>query len=503
MSDMGRTFRFRVDANLPPLMWLARIHRNAPIVDVTLGTSVQCGDRFFFEGTWAGDGDVAALPTAMTVFGSGIVASGSELLVVTPTHAMSGVFVVDQAGVLSFSNSVVALLAATGLELDRNADYPSRFARVMEGIGNSPIQIPTSTVPIRYHFYRNLRVDEAGDVTEVAKPVEAPFSSYADYRRRLSNAVGSALANAGGRPSAVSVSSGYDSTAVAVIAAENGCQQALTFRAGRATRRNGGDTADSGEATARRLGMAVDVFDRTSYLHRDDLVEAEFLATGMSGEDVIMSAYEPFLRHGILLTGTQGNGIWKFRGSKRTDISRQALDGTSLQEFRLRTDFHFIPVPLFGMSQRPSVIDITVSPEMEPFSVGGTYNQPISRRIAEEAGVPRGTFALKKQAASAVIHTEGEQALSAATAAAIRRFAAAEGTQVVYPAFRREARWRRAALKFGPKVRANRLVTELRWQHKRRSHFQAEIGNVLFRWGVSVVRPRYANLESTPDHQGK
>jgi hypothetical protein len=33
------------------------------------------------------------------------------------------------------------------------------------------------------------------------------------------------------------------------------------------------------------------------------------------------------------------------------------------------------------------------SKEMEPWSVGGTYDRPIARRIIEGAGIPRGTFA--------------------------------------------------------------------------------------------------------------
>jgi len=501
MTTMGRSLRFHVDSRVPPLMWLARITRDAPIVDVTLGTSVQCGDGYFFEGTWSGDSGIEALAAASTVFGSGMAVSGADLLVVTPSHTMSGAYVADLGSEIVASNSVVALLVATGLRLDPRTDYPGRFGRVMEGFGNSPIEIPTTEAPIRFHYYRNVRIDGAGMVSEVGKPSERPFDTFADYRSRLSDAVGSALANAGGRPSAVSVSAGYDSTAVAVLAAENGCQQALTFRAGRSTRRNGGDTADSGEDTANRLGMAAAVFDRSAYLDRDDLVEAEFLATGMSGEDVVMSAFEPFLVRGVLLTGTQGNGIWKRNGSKRTDLSRQALDGASLHEFRLRADFHFVPVPVFGMSQRPSVIDIGNSPEMKPFSIGGGYDQPISRRIPEEAGLPRDSFGVKKRAVSAVIHTDGERALSAATAADVRRFAAAEGTPVTYPPFRREARWRRAALKIGPHIRAHKLVADLRWQHKRRSHFQPEIGNLLFRWGVSAIRPRYASLEAKADHR--
>lgn len=35
---------------------------------------------------------------------------------------------------------------------------------------------------------------------------------------------------------------------------------------------------------------------------------------------------------------------------------------------------------------------------MKPYSIKGNYNRPIARRIVESAGVPRGMFAMKKNA---------------------------------------------------------------------------------------------------------
>ena len=342
-----------------------------------------------------------------------------------------------------------------------------------------------------YHVYWNLRTGLDGAAIQVAKPEELPFRTYAEYRSRLSDATASAFANSPGYTPCVTISSGYDSTAVAVIAAERGCRRAVTFRKGRRSKRTGSNIADSGEHTAARLGMAVDVFDRAAYLSRSDLPEAEFLATGLSAEDVVMSAFEDYLPKSMLLTGNQGNGIWRHDGNRRTDHSRSALDGCSLQEFRLRVDFCFVPLPSFGLSQRPSVMDISGSDEMKPYSVGGYYDQPISRRIAEEGGIPRGTFAVTKQATSAIIHSEGEAALAPASAAAIRAFAEAEGTPVVYPPRERGPSWQRLVLRVGPNIGARRLADGIKWRRKRLNHFQPAIGNLLLRWGVSVVAPRY------------
>ena len=171
-----------------------------------------------------------------------------------------------------------------------------------------------------------------------------------------------------------------------------------------------------------------------------------------------------------------------------------ALDGCSLQEFRLRLDFCFVPLPVFGLSQRPSIMDISASDEMKPYSVGGYYDQPVSRRIAEEGGIPRGTFAVSKQATSALIHSEGESVLAPASAAAIRAFAAAEGTAVVYPPRARGPFWERLVMRVGSNIGASQVVNDIKRRRKRLNHFQPEIGNLLLRWGVSVVSPRYDAL---------
>ena len=304
----------------------------------------------------------------------------------------------------------------------------------------------------------------------------------------------SVFANADGYEPHVSLSSGYDSTAVAVIAAENGCRRVLTFSEGRLTRKSGKDTSDSGEANAQRLGMEAAAFDRLAYLKRDDLPEAEFLATGASGEDVIMSAYESSLGRGMLLTGSQGNGIWRVGGSTRTDLRRSGLDGASLHEYRLRADFAFVPLPTFGLTQRPSVMAISASEEMKPWSVGGRYDQPISRRIGEEAGLPRGSFAARKHAAAALIHDEGEKVLSPTTRRAIREFAAASGEQFRFPERFRPTRLHRAALKGAPRIGAGSLVADMEARRRALVHFEPEVGTLLLRWGVSVIRPRYESL---------
>jgi len=70
--------------------------------------------------------------------------------------------------------------------------------------------------------------------------------------------------------------------------------------------------------------------------------------------------------------------------TKRGDAS-----GGGLCEFRLRTGHVSLVVPMIGALRHRDLFAITVSDDMAFWRVGGTYDRPIPRHIAEEAGVPR------------------------------------------------------------------------------------------------------------------
>jgi hypothetical protein len=74
--------------------------------------------------------------------------------------------------------------------------------------------------------------------------------------------------------------------------------------------------------------------------------------------------------------------------------------GGSLQEFRLKTGFIHVPVPLLAFTRHADVLRISNSLEMRRWRVGGHYDRPIPRRLVEEAGVPRRAYALEKRAIS-------------------------------------------------------------------------------------------------------
>ena len=479
---------------LPPLAWVARVR--FPDVRVACGTSVRHSDGAFFDGTWPGASELASVLDATVPFGAGMVVREGRLFIVPAGHTCEGIYLCRPSATdetLFVANSITALLEATDQTLVAGVDYVNRFIKLAEGLPFSPIRIPTSGAPIEFRYFENLAIDVAGRVSVVAKARERPFASYEDYVARLESATTSLFANAPSYAPVIALSNGYDSTAMAVVAARAGLRQALTFATVRPARANEADTSDSGTTTAAHLGIDAKVIDRVSYLTRDDLPEAEFLATGGPGEDVANSAMEPELHKRILVTGDVGAALYRYGRPKRSDLWRLDLSGSSMTEFRLRTDFIFVPLPVFGMTEIPSLQDITLSESMKPWSVGGYYDRPIARRIAEQAGgLPRGSFAAVKHAATALIHQDPEAHLAPASLASLRAFAAREGTRLELVARRPLRRRERFVVKASHRLHVDRLGRAMAARQWAMIHQDPRQGSILFRWGVETIRPRYA-----------
>ena len=185
-------------------------------------------------------------------------------------------------------------------------------------------------------------------------------------------------------------------------------------------------------SSRRELGLDVQCFDRLAYTGRADLPEAEFLATGFTGEEVWMADMEQVLRGSLLVSGFFGAVWWMRRPQSRPGLFRTDQSGSSLGEWRLRVGFIHVPLPCFGGEHYRDLVRISRAPEMRPWVVGRGYDKPIPRRILEEAGVPRGMFGEVKRAASASIHLEGPSALAPTTRTAVETFAAAEGRPVEF-----------------------------------------------------------------------
>ncbi len=124
------------------------------------------------------------------------------------------------------------------------------------------------------------------------------------------------------------------------------------------------------------------------------------MATAGIGDDVTFLAFEPALAGRTLLTGAWGDSIWARLADVPPGLPVRTRFGKSLTEYRLRVGFAHVPVPFIGGLFPRSIVAISQSAEMAAYSVGGAYDRPIPRRIAESAGVDRAAFGRLKVATS-------------------------------------------------------------------------------------------------------
>ena len=309
-------------------------------------------------------------------------------LVITQHHPQEGLFATRRDNVLLIANSLAGLLEHSGQRLDPDFPYPAVFYRLgplkhldqsgdrahWSSSGRS--RFPRSTARSLGLYCENFLIDIDGRLMDSEKPRERTFIDFADYRSRIHAATRSLIHNAPGYSPVTTLSSGYDSTAVAAVAAAVGCRRALGLRSAR----RHGDNAlvdDSGAETAQRLGLDFKMYDRLDYLARTDLPEAEFLSTASDRRG---------RRHKQPGTGTPSLASLH-RPLGRADVVRivaaiddppapPELSGSSMSDFRLRIDCIHVPLPYFGALQSPTTSALEDDPTMADYRVGGYYDRP-------------------------------------------------------------------------------------------------------------------------------
>jgi hypothetical protein len=100
-----------------------------------------------------------------------------------------------------------------------------------------------------------------------------------------------------------------------------------------------------------------------------------------------------------LFTGCRGDTVWRLDAAENPDpFVTLSIADLGIGEFRLFRGVFHCPVPFWGCRHLKEIRAIGFQEEMRPWTVGKEgYDRPIARRIIEEAGVPRGTFAARKK----------------------------------------------------------------------------------------------------------
>lgn len=382
-------FQGTVVKTLPSRAWCMVVPK-----DLTSSPSVLCGpgvelhDDFFFEGAW--DGPFEEPPsTHAAVFGTGALCRRDTVTVYTSIYKKHGVLLVRGRRHLVVSNSLPLLLAVTCQRLTDSHIYSWHYHAAMslgwraivKGLSDFPLS--RGTFSLRTHC--RLRVTPGGiGLAKHLGPRIPRDVSFRQYEEGLRACVARTLDNARSRArqrasaSAIAtVSSGYDSTAVAALASRVGCNEGVTI--------DGGD-GDCGLAIGEALGLRMQSVQKTSSLDQTGL--ATVLAMPGNTGHTPWLALAPWFRNKVVLTGWYGDTAWRLTHACAFRQEFASVVGNAgLPEARLWLDATFVPVIAAGDIDQHHLVALSLGDDMAPFRTMTSYDRPIPRRIATEAGV--------------------------------------------------------------------------------------------------------------------
>lgn len=405
---LTKTMRFEYHeiCSLPKLSWLAVMEEENSIIKVHHGAMVECRPDSFVAGIWDGDFQTTDFCESHAFQGTGACLQklSGGITFATPNHLQESIYSIRIEHTLYLSNSVAFILAFTGRDLDADYyDYEYDLNSIFYGTKRCVRELKLNVGNLRMHRYCNIVIDESLNIEEIQKREPAPFVDYDDYKSRITDVINRMLINASDEErkckyrSVTTISRGYDATATSALVHDLGCDTALTFN------EPGKYVEDSGEEVAKTLGYSMIVTGNGSaYMQNTGLWEAESASSGDVGCLVAFNIFEERYKDSVLFLGLKGDSIWgrdESDANNDFDFIKMTIAAEQNPEHYLRNNTIAVSVPLLMASQWPSIYKIGNSDEMKSYSVGGHYDRPIPRRIAEEKGVPREAFGMKKSGA--------------------------------------------------------------------------------------------------------
>jgi hypothetical protein len=411
-NKVAWTLRAHSNAQLPLLAWVARTDRLNGIVTLTHGLRVEVRRSFFIEGVWDGPFHLGEFGTTDCVFGSGGLLTEDSVRFVPSAATTDHLYYDDADDCVIVSNSLPLLLAHTQDRLDpRCPDYPDICQSILNGIHDYRRDIPTTGGKVRRLMYRNLEVSR-NQTIELEKQMPPQFTSFAQYRGYLQDRYGLIAANA--RDTArtwplqiVSTQSrGYDSTAVNSLARASNLDKVFTVPTAKSKRSFAHHEEknlpnDNGEEICAALDLPCFRINRRAFVENFDQEYLYYCALHHNQDANLMDIGNQLSTVSLLLTGVIGE-IWRPKADKvewpclNPDLRHGDLGGSGMGEWRLVVGLIHLPLPFIGARRRAEIVEITESPEMDPWRMRNSYDRPIARRIAEEAGVPRHLFGQSK-----------------------------------------------------------------------------------------------------------
>jgi len=387
----------------PKLAWVAIVSLRSGTVSALHGPCVETNPNWCVEAVWAGDFSKGDFDLTDIVIGTGIRIRGDDIFFVSSGDTLNRLHYFQDDDILYVSNSLSGLMAIAESSFIDDYDYAYAMESIKNGLVSYVREIPSTRGAIQLIYYNNLAVINSA-VVEVAKPLSAPdftnFAAYRDYLFALARDVGENARSRRRRHDIMllaTVSSGYDSSAAAVLAQEAGAQEAVTIAQARRAPGHFFNLKDSGAAVARQLGMTCKIYSRSrkNYPFEDAL----WASMGNVG-DINLAIFDYPAELCLLFSGFGGDVLWDKDTRQIEPLHRKDTSGARFSECRLELGvFNCSPV-FWGCQNESQVCALSKRREMLPWTLGTEYDRPIPRRLAEEAGVKRDSFGTRKRLSS-------------------------------------------------------------------------------------------------------
>ena len=410
-------FQCRQDKTIPKLGWIAIADTAENRLNILHGEFVEHGSDWLVEGVWDGRFQDGVFNRSDFFFGSGVRKESDKIFFVPSIAQTDRILLCRDKDDIVVSNSLLLLLGYTGASLDNNHDYQDESTSIaLKGFKNykKGFRIIHPTIKQFYQVYHENVVLEKGEITFEPKTRDMVFfESYQDYYQSLVEKLKEIQVNYSSRyrrwpiKAYTTISSGYDSTAASCLAKEVGVKECFTGRPldGLVFRR----PAESSTRIGRKLGFRVHHLDsKRKNISKDELY---FLAGNYPKHS--KSVWSEISLHSMVkkiqqrkspaavFMGYCGDDVWGNKGSIDPEtgdlLHTPPISGSNLSEIRLHTGFVTLSPAYMFLRNISQIKKLSLSKEMDPWRLNNDYDRPIPRRIAEEAGIPRKWFGIKKR----------------------------------------------------------------------------------------------------------
>lgn len=396
------------------LAWLAKIDPAINSVIAKCGSDVEINDRFIVEGVWDGDFGMGDFDRSNHFFGSGLKITDEGVIVAPSTALVDRVLICEIENIFYVSNSLIFLMAFINADLDKNNNYKEQASTILKGVDQYDPQFPIKhpkTNALFQFFYHPVLINKNG-IHQISRSKSPFFSDFLSYRKKLLEDLNRIKSNAKdtarSKPlkSYTTVSRGYDSTAVTALTHESGLVCAFTKKRSSSSMLAAlypKASNDDGSRVSNHFSIKTEYLDiADSDIDEDELY---YLSPSSAEPEIaffkIGKSLEKNNEPSLVYTGYHGDKVWDknlFPKYLTKDIRRGDTSGLNLSEIRLKSGFINVAIPFMYSDAIESIHQISNAPDMTQWSIGGNYDRPIPRRIAEDLGVPRDYFGMRKKA---------------------------------------------------------------------------------------------------------